>query len=85
MLCSILTIVLLVLAALTFGMSAANYDGNLMGMMFFSIVGIVISRLLIKSASSERRFEPSAMRPRIKSSPPDSARQPPRLWRLRLC
>ena len=50
-LCSILTILLLVLAALTFGMSAANYHGNLMGMMFFSIVGIVISRLLIKSAS----------------------------------
>jgi hypothetical protein len=50
-LCSILTILLLVLAALTFGMSAANYHGNLMVMMFFSIVGIVISRLLIKSAS----------------------------------
>ncbi len=41
---SILTIVLLVVAALTFGMSAANYHGNLVVMMFFSIVGIVISR-----------------------------------------
>ena len=42
---SILTIVLLVVAALTFGMSAANYHGNLVVMMF-SIVGIVISRLV---------------------------------------
>ena len=48
---SILTIVLLVVAALTFGLSAANYHGNLVVMMFFSIVGIVIARLLLKSAS----------------------------------
>lgn len=50
-LCPILTILLLALAALAFGISASNYHGNLMVMMFFSIVGLVISRLLIKSAS----------------------------------
>ena len=48
---SIPTILLFVLTALTFGIDASNYHGNLMVMMFFSIVGIVVSRLLIKSAS----------------------------------
>ena len=51
-LCSILTIVFLILAVLTFGISSSNYHGNLMVMMFFSIVGLVIPRLLIKSAST---------------------------------
>ena len=36
---SSLTIVLLVLAALTFGMSAPDYHGSLVVMMFFSILG----------------------------------------------
>jgi hypothetical protein len=36
---SSLTIVLLVLAALTFGMSASDYHGSLVVVMFFSILG----------------------------------------------